>query len=203
MEFWSEKAKQLIRRLDEEIEKAYQCNEKRIQRRQGYLPAEDMGSISSFAPEGLPIGFYSSYWFNNCTAGQKRVLSDSPSIAFFPDSSKSLLGKQHPNERLCDQKFTQKYWDEAILPCNISHKIANDEDLDDSVNEGSDGFEHLAADDLDQGNENESIIDNKKGEFSHTFNKDTEMEDSEDISKDNMIENSNNVFLTVSNEWAS
>ncbi|MBW0527570.1 hypothetical protein O181_067285 [Austropuccinia psidii MF-1] len=195
MECCPEKANQLIRRLDEEIEKADQCNKKRIQRHQRYLPAEGMGSIRSYAPEGLPIDFYSADGFNNFTAGQKRVLADSSSIAFLPDASKSLLGKQHPNERLSDKQFTQNYWDEAILPHNVSHNIAHDEDLDDSVNEGSD--------DLDQGNENESMTDNQQGEFSHIFDKDTEMVDSEYISKDNMIENSNNFFITVPNEWAS
>ncbi|MBW0557625.1 hypothetical protein O181_097340 [Austropuccinia psidii MF-1] len=103
MECWSEKANKFIRRLDEEIEKADQHNKKRIQRGQCYLPAEGMGSISSYAPEGLPINFYSADWFNNHTAGQKRVLADSSSIAFLPDASKSLLGKQHPDERLSDK----------------------------------------------------------------------------------------------------
>ncbi|MBW0534758.1 hypothetical protein O181_074473 [Austropuccinia psidii MF-1] len=153
-----------------------------------------MGSISSYAPEGLPIDFYIADWFNNCTAGQKRVLANSSSIAFLPDASKSLLGKQHPDERPSDKKFTQKYLDEAILPYDISHKITNNEYLDDSVNEGSDDLEHLAEDSLDQGNENESINENQQGEFNHLFDKDTEMEDAEDVSKDNMIKNSNNFF---------
>ncbi|MBW0514925.1 hypothetical protein O181_054640 [Austropuccinia psidii MF-1] len=187
MEFKSEKANQFIRRLDEEIQKADQCNEKMIQTHKHYLPSEGMRSISSFVPEGLPINFYSEYWFDKCTAGQKRVLADSSSIAFHPDASKSLLGKQHPNTRPSDKQFTQKYWDEVILPCNISHDITNDEDLDDSVNEGSDDLKHLAAENLDQKDENESMAHNQQVEFSHIFNKDTEMEDAEDIRKDNII----------------
>ncbi|MBW0535202.1 hypothetical protein O181_074917, partial [Austropuccinia psidii MF-1] len=65
MECRSEKANQFMRRLDEEIEKA-----DRTQRRERLLPKDGCASISTYAPEGLPIDSYDPNWFNNRTAGQ-------------------------------------------------------------------------------------------------------------------------------------
>ncbi|MBW0497861.1 hypothetical protein O181_037576 [Austropuccinia psidii MF-1] len=106
----SEKANKFMRRLDEEIEKAQNAEQKVNQRCQCHMPADGMASIGKYAPKGLPIDFYNTYWYNNHTAGQEQSFADSYNVAFLPDTSKSLIGNQHPDERLSDKRFTQKYW---------------------------------------------------------------------------------------------
>ncbi|MBW0497880.1 hypothetical protein O181_037595 [Austropuccinia psidii MF-1] len=84
------------------------------------------------------------------TAGQKTLTADVFNVAFLPDASESLRGTQHPNERLGDRNFTQKYWDQLIEPYDISHKISNEEDLDtsgDSNDEIDDDSEVVSSED--------------------------------------------------------
>ncbi|MBW0535425.1 hypothetical protein O181_075140 [Austropuccinia psidii MF-1] len=60
------------------------------------------------------------------------------------NASKSLLGKPHPDERLSNKRFTDKYWAEAIQEYDILHEIFNDNELDDSLSQESDDLEYLA-----------------------------------------------------------
>ncbi|MBW0517542.1 hypothetical protein O181_057257 [Austropuccinia psidii MF-1] len=97
MECWSENANVFLRRVDEGISKAEEGSGKRSQRREHHLPAPGEGSISKTVPNQLQIDFYNPDWLNNWTAGQKSQFADVHQVAFFPDASKCLLGKQHPD----------------------------------------------------------------------------------------------------------
>ncbi|MBW0474466.1 hypothetical protein O181_014181 [Austropuccinia psidii MF-1] len=192
MECRSEEANQFMRRLDEEIEKADRAQKKWTQRRERLLPKDGCASISTYAPEGLPIDFYDPNWFNNRTEGQKRIIADSNSIAFLPDATKSLLGKQHQDERLSNKWFNQKYWEQVIKDYNISHEIVNDDELDDSLTEESDQLAYLEENPIDEAKE-------ESGELEYLIDQDVEMEDSEN---NNIVQHHNGSFFNLPNEWA-
>ncbi|MBW0506906.1 hypothetical protein O181_046621 [Austropuccinia psidii MF-1] len=129
------------------------------------IPDEPLKSVCTRVPKGLPINFYDPSWFNSRSAGQKTLISDAFNIAFLPDASQSLRGIQHPNERLGDNKFTDKYWDQVIDGYDISHEIP-DEELEtesevESAKEESNGEEEAQ----------------ELAELNQLHDQDTEMED--------------------------
>ncbi|MBW0579787.1 hypothetical protein O181_119502 [Austropuccinia psidii MF-1] len=75
----------------------------------------------------------------NHSAGQKTITADAFNVSFLPNASKSLRGAQHPDERVGDRKFTNKYWDQLIEPYNISHEIPNEEELDETYEDSEVG----------------------------------------------------------------
>ncbi|MBW0551369.1 hypothetical protein O181_091084 [Austropuccinia psidii MF-1] len=103
LECHSEKATIFKRRVDKEIVKAESTSRKKSQRRERHIAEDGRESISKVAPKGLPIDFYYPYLLNNRTTGKKRSISDTHTIAFLPDTSKSLLGEPRPDERLSDK----------------------------------------------------------------------------------------------------
>ncbi|MBW0536001.1 hypothetical protein O181_075716 [Austropuccinia psidii MF-1] len=193
MECRSEKENQFMRRLDEEIEKAYRAQKKRTQRREHLLPKDGCASISTYAPEGLPIDFYDPNWFNNRTESQKRIISDSNSIAFLPDATKSLLGKQNQDERLSNKWFTQTYWEQVIKDYDISHEIVNDYKLDDSLTEESDQLAYL-EEKVEENPINEAK--EESGELEYLIDQDVEMEDAEN---NNIGQHHNGSFFNLPN----
>ncbi|MBW0565983.1 hypothetical protein O181_105698 [Austropuccinia psidii MF-1] len=84
-----------MRRVDKEICQAEKENGKPLQRHIQKEPSKPMESICN------------------------RV----PSVAFLPDVSRSLWGRQHPDERLSDENISQKYWDKIVVPYDLSHEI--------------------------------------------------------------------------------
>ncbi|MBW0483941.1 hypothetical protein O181_023656 [Austropuccinia psidii MF-1] len=96
---------------------------------------EPLNSVCTRVPKGLPINFWDPSWFNSHSAGHNTLISYAFNIAFLPDASQFLRGIQHPNERLGDKKFTNKYWDQVLDHYYILHVIPNEEELDDSDEE--------------------------------------------------------------------
>ncbi|MBW0489057.1 hypothetical protein O181_028772 [Austropuccinia psidii MF-1] len=156
LECRSEKANQFFCRVDEEIEKSDNAQKKRCQQCQRHIPGKGLASISKYIPKGLPINFYDPKWFDSSTAGQKRS-SNAFKIAFLPDASKSLLGNQYKDEQLSDKWFTDKYWEKAIETYNITHELANDENLDVSATEESDDLEYLEEEYLGEESKDDEV----------------------------------------------
>ncbi|MBW0562333.1 hypothetical protein O181_102048 [Austropuccinia psidii MF-1] len=115
-------------------------------------------------------------------------------VAFLPDATKSLLGKPHPDERLSNKRFTQKHWDEAIKPYDISHEIANDEDVDASLTQGSNELEYLVEGELSEEQNNVIELQNEPAQSDHVLNEDIEMEDSNEKYHDSLF--------SLPNEWS-
>ncbi|MBW0471489.1 hypothetical protein O181_011204 [Austropuccinia psidii MF-1] len=116
-----------------------------------------------------------SYLTGQTEAGQKTLTADSFNFAFLPDASESLRGIQHPDERLGDRNFTQKYWDQPIEPYDISHEITNEEDLDtsgDSDNEIDDDSEVVSSEHKTDKDE----VAQEEGELNQFVDQDTKME---------------------------
>ncbi|MBW0510578.1 hypothetical protein O181_050293 [Austropuccinia psidii MF-1] len=154
-------------------------------------PEERRGSISNLAPKGLPIDFYDLDWFNSPTSGQKR------SIQFLPDASTSLLGKPHPDERLSNKQFTALHWEEVIEAYNISHEIQNDNELD---TDNSNEVEDLKAEDFGDGEEIKKENYCQSEGLIHLVDEDIEMQD---FHSDNTLQQLQNSFFSLPNEWNS
>ncbi|MBW0519931.1 hypothetical protein O181_059646 [Austropuccinia psidii MF-1] len=135
-------------------------------------------------------------------ASQKREFADVHQVAFFPESSKCLLGKQHPDERLSNKRFTQKYWDQITEPCNNSHVIENDDELDVDSNTNNEGYEleDITAEEFEDKNIEENKQGNTHMEQPNDFSEDIEMEDCEDY---NTPQKSQQSFFRIPNEWSS
>ncbi|MBW0529711.1 hypothetical protein O181_069426 [Austropuccinia psidii MF-1] len=193
----SQKATIFMRRVDEEIAKSENPDGKGATKRERHIPEDSDAMVTKSIPKGLPIDFYDPDWFNDRTAGQKRN-ADTFKIAFLPDASKSLLGKPHPDERLSDKRFTDKYWAEAIQEYDISHEIFNDDELDDSLSQESDDLEYLAEENDDENAVSNDSNDNQEEEINYIADQDTEMEYAEDNSTPQQSQQS---FISFQNDW--
>ncbi|MBW0493766.1 hypothetical protein O181_033481 [Austropuccinia psidii MF-1] len=122
--------------------------------------------------------FYDPAWFNSQPPGQKTVIADYSKVALLPNSSASIQGVQHPNEKLSNRKFTEKYWEKVIGPYNISHEIPND-DSDETEGDLGDGSDVVSSE--EQSEEEEVEEASEEGEFNLELEKDTEMAHAQDL----------------------
>ncbi|MBW0508253.1 hypothetical protein O181_047968 [Austropuccinia psidii MF-1] len=116
-----------MRREDEGIEKTEEGNGNSSHQRIQEVPPIQFDSIYTCVPKPLPINFYDPEWYNSCTAGKKTISANTFNVDFLPDASISSKGNQHPDDKLDDRCFREKYWDQLIEPYNISHEIHPDE----------------------------------------------------------------------------
>ncbi|KAG0147703.1 hypothetical protein CROQUDRAFT_91231 [Cronartium quercuum f. sp. fusiforme G11] len=118
-------------------------------------------------------------WFNNSLDPSQRTnIVDCDNVMFLPNAEASLLGKQHPDEKLSNKKFTEKYCAEASAKCNMDHRITNDDDDDDrdadnlSYHQGSIDLEET---DGEEDGEDEEFEEEEEDEHDDLkFNKDDE-----------------------------
>ncbi|MBW0487587.1 hypothetical protein O181_027302 [Austropuccinia psidii MF-1] len=82
------------------------------------------------------------------------------SIAFLPDATKSIWGIKQPDEKLGNKCFSEKYWDEATQPYDLSHKIAAEDD-DDESNLDSEDDSSSSGIDFNEENVSEEEEDNE------------------------------------------
>ncbi|MBW0471535.1 hypothetical protein O181_011250 [Austropuccinia psidii MF-1] len=186
-----------MHRVDEEIVKAESTSRKKSQRNEHHIAEDGRASISKVAPKGLQIDFYDPDWLNNCTFSQKKSITDIHTIAFLPDMSKSLLGKPHPDERLSDKQFTALLLEEVIEAYDISHEIQNDDELD---NEDSNELEVIASEEIDDEEEINNENNHQEKQYNHLLDFDIEMQDAE---SDDTLQQSQNSFFSLPNEWSS
>jgi hypothetical protein len=126
--FWSANTNKFFRRLDFLMDKDFKSDGRRDQRRKGRMPSRKLESIFTKTPTGLPIDFYDPDWFNDLLPAQKHKAANIWLVNFLPDANQSLLGKQHPDEKLCDSKLINKYWEELTKPYDLNHEIKPVED---------------------------------------------------------------------------
>ncbi|MBW0586416.1 hypothetical protein O181_126131 [Austropuccinia psidii MF-1] len=162
-----------MQRVNEEIFKAKKDNRKTSNRREHLIPDEPLKSVCTQVPKGLPIDFYDPSWLNSHSAGQKTIIYDAFNIEFLPDASQSLRGIQHPNERLGDKKFANKYWDQVIDCYDILHEIPDEEELDDLDEELETESEVESTKEESDGEEEVQEL----AELNQLHDQDTEMED--------------------------
>ncbi|MBW0557884.1 hypothetical protein O181_097599 [Austropuccinia psidii MF-1] len=177
--FRSENANKFMRRVDEEIEKAERIKQKRSWGRNRIVVDSPSISIHSHPPKGLPIDFYNPSWFNNCPPGQKTTVADAFNVAFLPDASQSIRGIQHPDERLNDQNFTEKYWEKCAEAYDLSHEIAREDK--DSESDDSAIIDDNSESDDDTGEEGLEPDKNEGQVFDQLSNQDTEMAHAQDL----------------------
>lgn len=93
---------------------------KQVRKRVRKLPKTPLPSLFTKAPKNLPIDFYDPEWFNDLTAGQKRLVADATRVAFLPNASDSMKPVQHPDEKLGDMAFDGKYLDILSEPYELT-----------------------------------------------------------------------------------
>ncbi|MBW0474921.1 hypothetical protein O181_014636 [Austropuccinia psidii MF-1] len=180
--FRSDNANKFMQRVDEEIEKAERIQGKQSRRRIRIEVDPPEVSPYSQPPKGLPIDFYNSKWFNDCPIGEKTVLANSFKVAFLPNASQSIRGIQHPDERLSDRKFTEKYWEKCTASYDLSHEISKEDDGLESDEDESESIENYSKSDEEIVAENNDEESNQ-AEFNHVLDFDTPMAHAEDPSE--------------------
>ncbi|MBW0464118.1 hypothetical protein O181_003833 [Austropuccinia psidii MF-1] len=96
---------------------------------------EPMESICKRVLRGLPINFYDAVWFNNQTAEEKTIFSNTFSVEYLPDVSRSLWGRQHPDKQSSDGSFSQNSGSTSEVKIDEEDIGISEEDMDD-INSG-------------------------------------------------------------------
>ncbi|MBW0504760.1 hypothetical protein O181_044475 [Austropuccinia psidii MF-1] len=170
-----------MRRVYEEIEKV-ELIEGKQSKRQNRMEVDSAKVSTNYKPpKGFPIDFYDPTWFNNFPVGKKTILADAFKVDFLPNASQSIRGVQHPDERLSDQNFTEKYWEKNTEKYELSNEISSeDEDSESDYNEAE------SIEESDQSN-SDSEADNsemeEEPEISFSFDRDTDMAHAQDPSQ--------------------
>ncbi|MBW0539241.1 hypothetical protein O181_078956 [Austropuccinia psidii MF-1] len=130
-----------MHRVDEEIEKSSTNEGKQSQAHICIESETSKPTAFGRVPKGLPIDFFDPEWFNNSSLAQKTSCANIMSIAFLPDKLQSIRGKQHPEKKLGDKQFSQKYWEEETQDYDLSHKPAGEDDEDHESSSHSENFD--------------------------------------------------------------
>ncbi|MBW0461702.1 hypothetical protein O181_001417 [Austropuccinia psidii MF-1] len=136
LKFCSLWATQFIPRADKEMDKCDANIGKRSQRHKQEEPVLPKDSVLTQPPKNLPINSYDPTWYNSHPIGENTRIADTFSVVFLVDGTKSICGIQHPDKKLSDFRFGEKYWEQIIEPYDISHEIINqynDDDNEDSL----------------------------------------------------------------------
>ncbi|MBW0461849.1 hypothetical protein O181_001564 [Austropuccinia psidii MF-1] len=80
-------------------------------------------------PKGLPIDFYSLSYY------EKKTFPDRKNIAFLPKAEDCMQAQRHPDEKLSDKQFNEKYRGPIKIIFVISEEgESTDEDEDNDGN---------------------------------------------------------------------
>ncbi|KNZ54401.1 hypothetical protein VP01_2958g4 [Puccinia sorghi] len=140
LKFRSENSTKFFCCLDAAMLASDALENKRVQRRLRVPPPTPQESLFPQPPKGLPLNFYKPKWFNELLPQQKLEIANTCEVAFLPDASKSLMGKQAPSEKLSDKKFTQTFFDCLSVPYDLTHEIENDPDDEESTDKGDSSY---------------------------------------------------------------
>lgn len=159
----SGKLEKFIRRAESEMEASELALGKRRRQRLRIRPEQRINSEFLKAPMMLPLDCYDKAWFNSQPAHVRRLTVDHENVMFLPNTQQSLLAKPHPDEKLGDKKFTEKYWDIAsrgydldYLQCNPEAEDGSDDDSeDDTYCPGSIDLDNTDGEDNDDDEPNE------------------------------------------------
>ncbi|KAG0143370.1 hypothetical protein CROQUDRAFT_27253, partial [Cronartium quercuum f. sp. fusiforme G11] len=130
--YHSFKAGQFIRCVDDHMHKSAQLTGKQVQGRRHLQPKKLRPSIMTKPPKGLPLDFYNVEWFNETlSTSQKGEIGNIHQVMFLEDALQSLLGKSHPDEKLSNKKFNEKYWAKSTKEYIMEHMVEEEEDEED------------------------------------------------------------------------
>ncbi|MBW0556723.1 hypothetical protein O181_096438 [Austropuccinia psidii MF-1] len=106
--------------------------------------------ISEFAktPKNIPVFFYRPEWFNERNHSEKMIVADVGDVAFVSVKDIPSGLKEHPDERLSNCPFNNKYWNLTIKDYEVEPDTP--EDSDDYSISISDSNEMI---DLDENNQ--------------------------------------------------
>ncbi|EGG03672.1 uncharacterized protein MELLADRAFT_90027 [Melampsora larici-populina 98AG31] len=165
----SKNASKFFRRLDIEMKKAAEIAGETFHKKPRRLPSKPVPSIFKKAPKNLPIDFYDPKWYHSLHPGQQRLVAKQDQVALLPDAAESLCPQRHPDEKLGDAAFNDKYLDILSIPYvpDDDHEDEADYVGDDDVDLGDD--EDLEDENMDSDDESDFLSD---GDFGNLYDDD-------------------------------
>ncbi|MBW0544683.1 hypothetical protein O181_084398 [Austropuccinia psidii MF-1] len=137
------------------------------------------------APKGMPLDFYSPDWFNQRDYSERLFVANSRQVAFIPTDIE-MSNETHPDERIHDKAFNQKYWEVVSQPYDLLHEIAyssdeqEDDDDESEVNQYSDGDVIDLGESESEESDEENVENSEEGHVQWTPDVDDEMADAFD-----------------------
>ncbi|MBW0462098.1 hypothetical protein O181_001813 [Austropuccinia psidii MF-1] len=184
----SDSATAFFRRLDSKIKDVDRMMGRRSYQRIRRRPKKPILSKFEKTPKNIPIDFYRPEWFNEKNHSQKIMVADLGEVAFVPTKNLPPGSKEHPDERLGDLTFSNKYWDSVSKDYQI--EPGTPENSDSVSLASSDGDESI---DLDAA-ANERDVDNNLVEEELIKHEESEVEFAEE-EKDSVSQNDEDVLM--------
>lgn len=79
------------------------------------IPNQPLSTLTH-VPKAMPIDYYSPDFYNDLSGVQQAMFADASTVALSPDPSRILRnGKRHPDEKLTDKDFFDKYAEGSCL----------------------------------------------------------------------------------------
>ncbi|PLW42353.1 hypothetical protein PCASD_06389 [Puccinia coronata f. sp. avenae] len=73
------------------------------------------------APKRLLLDFYDPNWFNALETSDKDVVTNIKQVAFLPDVTESFSEEREELEKLCDQDFSDIYFNQLTVSYNLTN----------------------------------------------------------------------------------
>jgi hypothetical protein len=106
-----------IRLLDKKREEdARRDPSRRWRERLRIVPGDQKNSEFLVLPTGMPVDYFDPLFFNGLQPRLRHSLTTGK-VALLPDISQSFSG--HPDERISDAKFTEKYEDSVLVKYDL------------------------------------------------------------------------------------
>ncbi|MBW0500594.1 hypothetical protein O181_040309 [Austropuccinia psidii MF-1] len=135
--YQSQSANNFIWNLDLRIRQHDKMTQKESQKGRRCQPKVPMITKLEETPKNPPIDFFDLKWFNKLPDSQKVSVADSQKVAFVPAEQNKESKAIHPNERLSDRAFNDKYWESLTSVYDLSHELSQSSD-DDETEESDD-----------------------------------------------------------------
>ncbi|MBW0504155.1 hypothetical protein O181_043870 [Austropuccinia psidii MF-1] len=165
-------------------------------RRTRVLPRAPIMSKNVVPPKGLPMDFYNLKWYKSLSHYEKRIFPDRKNIAFLPNAGDCMQAQRHPDEKLTDKQFNEKYRGPIEKVFEIS-----DEGEDTDEDEDNDGDnESIDLEATSEGEDNEEEPEfygpgeysYEDDDFSPEEGEESEEESEEEGSEGGAVENTQN-----------
>ncbi|MBW0480968.1 hypothetical protein O181_020683 [Austropuccinia psidii MF-1] len=124
----SERATTFFQRLDRKIKEVDAMLGRRSYQRIRRRPKKPIISEFAKTPKNIPVDFYRPEWFNERNHSEKMIAADVGDVAFVSVKDIPSGSKEHPDERLSDRAFNNKYWHLTIKDYEIEPDTPEDSD---------------------------------------------------------------------------
>ncbi|KAG0141592.1 hypothetical protein CROQUDRAFT_98609 [Cronartium quercuum f. sp. fusiforme G11] len=100
---------------------------------------------------------------------------------FLEDASQSLLGKSHPDEKLSDKNFNEKYWAKSTREYIMEHMVEEEEDEDNlDANDKGESIDLKETDEEEDGEDEEYEEEEEEEEEKEQYEEEEEDENDDE-----------------------